>query len=222
LGDVECPAGNCLVDSRAVSLPSLGRFGLCPTTQVTLPGWLPRSSRGTVTRSSCPMGIGQDDSVVGGQHEFGMAPEIVVRLEGELEDLNVEPLTMDRECDSPPPPSLTQMAVLDSVVQADVAPDTIAEILPEVPSAQLTSSPPRREPSPRVVFHKFPKPETASEGSSGMRLPPPPKPAPSAPTPALRRLGGRGLLPQSRGGDHRPAAACRNPVDYCFSTSVYC
>jgi len=138
----------------------------------------------------------EDDSIVGRLDKFGMAPEITIGLEGELEDLNVKPLTMDRESDSPHPSSRTQVAVLDSAVQADVVLDTIAATLWEVLLTQLTSSPPpRKEPSPRVVILKLPKSETVPDKASGVKLSPQPMPAASAPTPAsYPYLAGRGLL----------------------------
>ena len=99
----------------------------------------------------------KDDSIVGGQDEFGMVPEIVVGLKGELEDLNVDPISMDRDSDSPHPPFPTKATVLDSTVQAEVVLDTISAVLREMPLMQPRTSLPRKEPSPRVVLHKLPK-----------------------------------------------------------------
>ena len=49
----------------------------------------------------------EDVYIMGGQDEFAMAPKITVGLEGELEDLNVEPISMDRESDLSHPLSPT-------------------------------------------------------------------------------------------------------------------
>jgi len=54
----------------------------------------------------------KDDCIMGSQDEFGMAPKIAVGLEGELESLNVEPLSMDRDSDSPCPLSPAAEVVL--------------------------------------------------------------------------------------------------------------
>jgi len=58
------------------------------------------------------------------QRLFGMAPEIAVGLEGEMDELNVELVSMDRHSDSLRPHFSTAEAVLESVVVAEVAADS--------------------------------------------------------------------------------------------------
>ena len=41
----------------------------------------------------------EDDSIEGGVDDLGMAPNIVVNLEEEVEDLNADLLTTDRQSD---------------------------------------------------------------------------------------------------------------------------
>jgi len=55
----------------------------------------------------------EDDDIIGGDNDVGMAPEIVVNLEEEVEDLNTDLLVMDRQSDSPHLPSPRVVAALD-------------------------------------------------------------------------------------------------------------
>ena len=131
----------------------------------------------------------EDDKIEKGTDSLGMAPEIVIDLEEELEDLNTDLLTMDRQSDSPHPLSPRQTAALDgALVEIDRSNndpdfDPVSTVLAEVPSTQPTTlrTPPRR------VVRKV-------EGAE-YRLPAPP--TASTPMPALPTLGrtrGRGIL----------------------------
>jgi len=55
----------------------------------------------------------EDDDIIGGSDDLGMAPEIVVNLEEEVKDLNTDLLTMDRQSDSPHPPLPRAAAALE-------------------------------------------------------------------------------------------------------------
>jgi len=79
----------------------------------------------------------EDDTIQGGMDEHGMVPEIVVDLEQEVEDLNTDLLTTDRQSDSPHPTSPSQEAALDIGVAGDAPPmDVDLDVLTVVPSAQ--------------------------------------------------------------------------------------
>ena len=99
-------------------------------------------------REEDEQGIGWDD--------VGMVPEEEANTEGELEDLNIHPIGMDRHSDSPNPMSPCQAAYLDRAVDEQVnnqEPDSVVSVLAEVPSAQPATLPPRGGISPprRVV-----------------------------------------------------------------------
>jgi len=89
----------------------------------------------------------EDDSTVGGTDDQGMAPEIEVDIQQEVEDLNADLITMDRQFDSPGPASPTLEAALDQcAADASFEIGTKLDVLTIVPSTQLPSPrmPPRR------------------------------------------------------------------------------
>ena len=66
-----------------------------------------------------------------------MVPDIVVDLEQEVEDLNTDLLTTDRQSDSPQPTSASQEAALETDIVADTQPmDVDLDVLTVVPSTQ--------------------------------------------------------------------------------------
>jgi len=90
--DAECPK-----DSS-----SEGGTELAPPVKVQRPEGVPEA--GSTLAPYRPLQV-EDDEVMGGTDEIGMAPEIEVDLETECEDLNAD-IMMDRQSDSPHPPSL--------------------------------------------------------------------------------------------------------------------
>ena len=72
--------------------------------------------------------------------DLGMASEIVVNLEEEVDGLNADLLTTDRQSDSPQPMSPSGEVAMDTFVPDSVPPeDADAEILRVVPSTQPVS-----------------------------------------------------------------------------------
>jgi len=129
--------------------------GLAPPRKSRRPAGFPEASSGPATGLPAPV---EEDKIQGGWDEEGMAPEFVVTIPEALEDLNLQPTTMDSDSDSPHPASPRQAASLDSAVEVilDEGPeggeDPDTEVLRVVPSTQPASPPPLREPSPRVVL----------------------------------------------------------------------
>jgi len=84
----------------------------------------------------------EEDTAAVGWDELGLVPEIEVDVEEAYEDLNVQPITMDRTSDSPHPPSPRQAAALDRALgDADINNnesdfDPVGSVLAEVPSTQ--------------------------------------------------------------------------------------
>jgi len=132
--------------------------------------------------------------------DLGMAHEIVVNLEEEVEDLNADLLTTDRESDSPQPMSSREEAAMD-IFEPDsvLSEDTDADILRVVPSTQPVSprTPPQR------VTRRYSEHRVARS-----RLPPPPPASASTPDfPATGMSGGRGILCL-----HAPPKSARTPA----------
>jgi len=89
----------------------------------------------------------EDDAILGGTDDQGMAPEIEVNIEQEVKDLNADLITMDSESDSPGPVSPTMEAALDRcTTDATFKIGMEIDILIIVPSMQPPSpeTPPRR------------------------------------------------------------------------------
>ena len=84
----------------------------------------------------------EDDDILGGEDLQGMAPEIVVNLQEEVEDLNTDLLTMDRQSDSPHPLSPRAAAALDQDIAGGQPPDDAPfDVLRVVPSTQPVTPP---------------------------------------------------------------------------------
>ena len=110
---------------------------------VTRPGGAPSSEPAFAPYRPPPV---EDDDIEGGTDSMGMAPEIMIDLEEELEDLNTDLLTMDcRQSDSPHPLSPRQTAALDGALAGidennnDPDFDPVSTVLAEVPSTQPTT-----------------------------------------------------------------------------------
>jgi len=158
----------------------------------------------------------EDDEIEGGTGSLGMAPEIVINLEEELEDLNTDLLTMDRQSDSPHPLSPRQTVVLDGALAEiernnnDPDFDPVSTVLAEVPSTQPTALPT----PPRRVVRKV-------EGAKH-RLPAPP--TASTPMPALPTLGrtrGRRILHLAAPPKMARVSARREPAQYFVPPSPW-
>jgi len=119
----------------ADSLQSHGQeMGFAPPAKSTRPEGFPVAGEPLVPYLPPPV---EDDTIVGGMDEHGMVPEIVVDLEQEVEDLNTDLLTTDRQSDSPQPTSPSQEAALDTDIVADSQPmDIDLDVLTVVPSTQ--------------------------------------------------------------------------------------
>jgi len=151
---------------------------------------------GESTASYIPPPV-EDDSVVGGVDDQGLAPEIEVNIEEEVEDFNADLVTIDRRSDSPGPASPTLAAALAQNIAEDPTFEigTELDVLTLVPTTQ-----PRRVTRLRVgtrddgfrqpVQPLTPVPESTAQTSARgrgrgiLRLPAPPK---VARTPASRR-----------------------------------
>jgi len=101
---------------------------------------------GESTASYMPPPV-EDDSLVGGIDDQGLAPEIEVNIEEEVEDLNADLVTTDRQSDSPGPASPTLAAALKHCI----AEDPTYEIGTELDV--LTIVPLTQPPSPRMPPH---------------------------------------------------------------------
>jgi len=131
----------------------------------------------------------EDDTIIGGMDEHGMVPEIVVNLEQEVEDLNTDLLTTDRQSDSPQPTSPSQEAALDSDVVADSQPmDVDQEVLTVVPSTQPDPSQTPLRRSARRYGGRRPGRSQLSDPSTA------PAPPPSLWAEDQRPTVGRGIL----------------------------
>jgi len=106
----------------------------------------------------------EDDEVMGGTDEIGMAPEIKVDLETECEDLNADLITMDRQSDSPHPHSPRAADALDQYTRNNRPPvDIPFNVLRVVPSTQPVTPPPVVGLSSRRLRSRFRR--RAADGS---------------------------------------------------------
>ena len=157
----------------------------------------PEAGAGPATGYPAPV---EEEKQEGGWDENSMAPEFVVTIPKELDDLNLQPVTMDRKSDSPHSLSPCQAASLDRAVEVTVSSrqqtDLDTEVLREVPSTQPASPLPPHDPSPRVVLEslwidKVPRTRSRTRRLQAPVLPP----APQAPTFAdYMHTAGRGIL----------------------------
>ena len=98
----------------------------------------------------------EDDEIVGGVDTQGMVPEVEVDLEEEVEDLNADLLTTDRQSDSPHALSPRQKDEFEEPMESEPIDrnnndpdfDPVDCVLVEVPSAQPPSP---KTPSRRVT-----------------------------------------------------------------------
>ena len=171
-------------DAKIVISSSEDQQELAPPAKSRRPEGFPEAGQGKASYQPPPMA---DDNIAGGTDLEGMAPEIVVDLTEEVEDLNADLLTTDRLSDSPQGMSPSAQAAMDSFVPDSQPPeDAEAEVLRVVPSTQPVTlqTPPRRvtrRQSDRRVVEQY--------------LPPPPPVTPSAPEPpAIGTSRGRGIL----------------------------
>jgi len=116
-----------------------------------------------------------------------------VGLQGELQDLNVKPITMDRESDSPHRFSPTAAAALDAAVSRMDSADEITAVLQEVRLIQPPLPQLEREPSPGARTCTSSKREKATKRLHVVRLSSPPKPSVSAPSPSYPYPVGCGI-----------------------------
>jgi len=183
-------------DQQELALPAKSRR----------PEGFPEAGQGKASYQLPPIA---DDDIAGGTDREGMAPEIVVDLTEEVEDLNADLLTTDRHSDSPQGLSPSAPAAMDSFVPDSQPPeDAEAEVLRVVPSTQPVTlqTPPRRvtrrQSDSRAVEQYFQ---------------PPPPVTPSAPDmPAAGISRGRGILRlQAPPKVARTPAARRRPPPSC-------
>jgi len=114
---------------------------------------------GTSTAAYMPPPV-EDHVIVGGDDDQGLAPEIEVNIEEEVEDLNADLVTTDRQSDSPHALSPRQKTELEGLMESgeidgnnnDPDYDPVECVLVEVPSTQPPSlgTPPRRVTRRRV------------------------------------------------------------------------
>ena len=147
--------------------------------------------------------------------ESGMNPEIEVDVEEAYEDLNVQPITMNRTSDSPHPPSPRQAAALDRALddidinnnEPDF--DPLGSVLAEVPSTKPETPPKRhsresrsceptsrpREDTRQVVLAESSKAEGRTDEATSVASPGKGKPLPSSShRHKSRHERGRGIL----------------------------
>jgi len=105
---------------------SEGTSGFAPPAKTSCPDGFPIAGTEPSTGRPVPR---EDDSLGGGWDESGMALEVAVVLEEELEDLNMQPITMDQDSDSPHPLSPHQAAALDEAVFNNREPDLVTMVL---------------------------------------------------------------------------------------------
>ena len=81
------------MDTGCAEPPFFGREpGLAPPTKTSRPAGMPEAEHSLAPYLPPPV---EDDDIVGGSDDFGMAPEIVVNLEQKVEDLHMDLLTID-------------------------------------------------------------------------------------------------------------------------------
>jgi len=193
--------------------------GFAPPPKSRRPEGFPKAGTGPATGRPAPLEEGRQE---GGWDESSMAPEFVVTLPEAWEDLNLQPVTMDRDWDSPHPLSPRQTASLDRAVEETVSgsqgTDLDTEVLHEVPSTQPATPPPSRDPSSRVIVEKLQTervPRTRSRTRHLQVTVPPP--AHKAPTFAdYAHIAGRGIMRL------RPTEASMRTSASMPTTSVFC
>ena len=171
------------------------------SSQGVLAEGFPEAGESTATYAPPPM---EDNNIEGGIDDQGLAPEIEVNIEEEVEDLNADLVTTDRQSDIPEPTAPSWAVAIDAHGAGDPADDieTELDVLTIVPSTQPPSprTPPRRvarcpagtrdDGFRRPVQPLTPVPESTTQGATRgrgrgiLRLPAPPK---LARTPASRR-----------------------------------
>ena len=126
------------------------------------------------------------DSLIAGTDSQGLVPEIEVDIEEEVEDLNADLVTMDRQYDSPEPASPNMATALAE----SVAEDTTFEIGTELDV--LTIVPSTQPPSPRMPLRRVTRRRVDTRDDEFRR---PVLPLTTVPEPtALERGRGRGIL----------------------------
>ena len=130
-------------DAEIVISSSEDQQELAPPAKSRRPEGFPEAGQGKASYQPPPTA---DDDIEGGMNVEGMAPEIVVDLTKEVEDLNADLLTTDRQSDSSQAMSPSAQAAMDSFVPDSHPPeDADAEVLRVVPSTQPVTlrTPPR-------------------------------------------------------------------------------
>jgi len=121
--------------------PIFGREpGLAPPAKGSRPEGMPEAGLSLAPYLPPPV---EDDDIVGGGDDLGMAPEVVVNLKEEVEDLNTDLISMDRQLDSPHPLSPSTVAALDRDLSTNnVSAEAPFDVLHVVPSTQPETPPP--------------------------------------------------------------------------------
>jgi len=169
--DVEC------------TIPSSGEsMDMAPPAKSMRPAGFPEAGQSVAPYLPPPV---EDDNIVGGMDNQGMAPEIEVDIEQEVEDLNADLITMDRQSVSPGPSSPTLEAALEwCTTDPTFEVGTELDVLTIVPSTQ--------PPSPRTPPHRVTH-RRVSTRDDGFRRPVLPlTTVPESTT--LARGRGRGIL----------------------------
>jgi len=178
-------------------IPSSGeRPDMAPPAKSRRPEGFPDAGTSTAAYRPPPV---EDDVIVGGDDDQGLAPEIEVNIEEEVEDLNADLVTTDRQSDSPHALSPRQETELGGVMESegidrnnnDPDYDPVDCVLVEVPSTQ----PPSSETPPRQVTRRH-----VGTRDDGFRRPVQPlTPLPESTVQKAVRGRGRGIHSSSAG-----------------------
>ena len=90
---------------------------MAPAAKSMRPAGFPEAGQAVASYQPPPV---EDDEILGGTDAQGLAPEVEVDLEEELEDLNADLLTTDRQSDSPHALSPRQRAEFDGARESEV------------------------------------------------------------------------------------------------------
>jgi len=110
-----------------------------PPAKARRPEGMPEATEGPGTYQPVPV---EDDQLLGGHDDLGLAVEVDVDLEVECEDLNADMVTWNVQTDSPEPHSPNAADALDCcILGIEPPPEASFDVLREVPSTQPETPP---------------------------------------------------------------------------------